>query len=264
MIAVLKSIVEFMISPMNLIGIGILASFLLKHTHPKLARKCLIFSIIWLFLTGTRFLPDILVYQLEKQHGVLHPDNSVYGLPIIVLGGGYTNDLNIPAQERLSHPSLARLAEGIRLYRAIDPAFVVFSGHASTGHTSQAKITKLAAIELGIPENKIRILEVPTTTEEEAMEYKKVFGNKYPDIVVVTSDIHMPRATYLFRKHGLNPISAPSNHMLKVRHSDKNKHAGKFSNFIQSLWPWQSGTGNFQKFSAAMHEYIGLLWARFN
>lgn len=264
MISVLKTTVEFLTSPMNLISIGVLASFLLKNTHPKLAGKCLFFSLVWLFLTGTRFLPDILVYQLEKQHDVLQPDNSVYGLPIIVLGGGSTNDLDIPAQEQLSHPSLARLTEGIRLYWAIDPAFIVFSGHSSKGHTSQAKITKLAAIDLGIPENKIRILEEPTTTEEEAMEYKNVFGNKYPDIVVVTSDIHMPRATYLFRKHGLNPIPAPSDHILKVCHSDKNKYAGKFSNFIQLFWSLQSGAGNFQKFSAAMHEYIGLLWARFN
>ncbi|MBK8625127.1 MAG: YdcF family protein [Saprospiraceae bacterium] len=77
---------------------------------------------------------------------------------------------------------------------------LVFSGYSSTNNVTQAAITRDAAIGLGIPEDDIFILEKPSTTEEEALEYTSAFGNKKATLILVTSDIHMPRSMYLFRK----------------------------------------------------------------
>ncbi|MBK8622521.1 MAG: YdcF family protein [Saprospiraceae bacterium] len=145
--------------------------------------------------------------------------------------------------------SLARLNEGIRVYYVLGRPTMIFSGYSSKKGVTQAMITKDSAICLGIPENKISILEDPTTTEEEALAYKKYFGQKHPNLILVTSDIHMPRAMYLFRKAGLNPVAAPSDHILRKDHT------------LNSFW-WSSHKNNFDKFSAALHEYIGLIWAK--
>lgn len=224
-------------------------AFLLKNQKPFVSKKLGIIALVWLLLTGTKFIPDLLVYGLEKQYNILIPDSTYINKPVLVLGGGSVYDVSISPQDRLVPNSLARLNEGIRLYYVLNRPMMVFSGYSSKKGVTQAVITRDAAISLGIPKDKISILEQPSTTEEEALAYKKYFGKKHPDLILVTSDIHMPRAMYLFRKVGLNPVAAPSDHILRKDHT------------FNSFW-WSSHKNNFDKFSAAIHEYIGLVWAR--
>jgi uncharacterized SAM-binding protein YcdF (DUF218 family) len=248
MIFFIKWIINFFIIPINLFWVCIIFAFLWRNTKQKRARNILYFSVFWLLITGTKFIPDLLVYGLEKQYSILIPDSTYINKPVLVLGGGSVYDVSISPQDRLVPNSLARLNEGIRLYYVLNRPMMVFSGYSSKKGVTQAAITRDAAISLGIPKDKISILEQPSTTEEEALAYKKYFGKKHPDLILVTSDIHMPRAMYLFRKVGLNPVAAPSDHILRKDHT------------FNSFW-WSSHKNNFDKFSAAMHEYIGLIWA---
>jgi uncharacterized SAM-binding protein YcdF (DUF218 family) len=59
----------------------------------------------------------------------------------------------------------------------------------------------------------------------------------------------MPRAIFLFRKAGMNPIPAPTNYYLKH---------GSQKNF----WEWILYSGNIEMVQVSLHEYIGILWAR--
>lgn len=248
MLHLIKYFVDIFIIPLNLFWAFIIFAFLWRNTKPKRARNILYFSVFWLLISGTKFIPDLLVYGLEKQYNTLKPDSTLLHKPVMVLGGGSVYDISISPQDRLSPNSLARLNEGIRLYHVLDQPMMVFSGYSSKKGVTQAAITRDAAVSLGIPKDKISILEQPSTTEEEALAYKKYFGKKHPDLILVTSDIHMPRAMYLFRKVGLNPVAAPADHILRKDHT------------LYSFW-WSSHKNNFDKFSAAMHEYIGLVWA---
>ena len=58
----------------------------------------------------------------------------------------------------------------------------------------------------------------------------------------------MPRAMYLFQKTGLNPLAAPTNHLIK-----KGKHT--------CFWDWLPSSANIRKMECAIHEYAGLAWA---
>ena len=53
---------------------------------------------------------------------------------------------------------------------------MVTSGYSSLELQSQASVAKKAAIELGVPEDQIRMLESPSTTFEEAQAFKDTFG----------------------------------------------------------------------------------------
>ena len=249
---------------MNVFWIITILYFVSSFRNSKSQKRIIYIGLFWLGITSTKFIPDLMVYSLEKQYCTLNLDFDTLGNEsnILVLGGGGVYDIEISSQERLSHIALARLSEGLRIYHEIGHSKLIFSGNSSTKDITQAEITRDAAISLGIPKEDIYLLEMPSTTEEEAKEYKAVFGNSKSNLILVTSDIHMSRAMYFFRKQGLNPIAAPSDHILKTRYYqnikfDKNVNSSKTRN---DFW-WESQISNFEKFYSAMHEYIGLLWA---
>jgi uncharacterized SAM-binding protein YcdF (DUF218 family) len=74
-----------------------------------------------------------------------------------------------------------------------------------------------------------------------------MFGKNRP-VVVVTSAIHMPRAIMLFRKAGVKAVAAPTNHILKY-------------GSVKDPWGWVPGSGNVGMMEAAVHEYVGMVWA---
>lgn len=252
---------------MNIFWILIGLYFVSGYKKYKHQIRFLYAALIWMLVTGTKWMPDLMVYGLEKQYDAFSLEDEVGqdSVYIHVLGGGGNNDPDIPKQERLSQASLARMSEGIRIHRMIPNSKLIFSGYSSTKTVTQAALTKEAAIALGISKEDIIILETPSTTEEEALTYKSAFGKSDAKIILVTSDAHMPRAMYLFKKHGLDPVAAPSDHILK-RHYGKPDVLGfegvSASSILSGNYWWKSHRSNFDKFYLAMHEYIGLLWAK--
>ena len=103
-----------------------------------------------------------------------------------------------------------------------------------------------AAVLLGAETSQIRMQKKPKNTWSEATECKRLYGDT-AQLVIVTSAIHMPRAMYLFQKAGLDPIAAPTSHLIKK---------GKKRNF----WFWIPVSDNIKKTEAAVHEYVGMLW----
>jgi len=87
-------------------------------------------------------------------------------------------------------------------------AFMVTSGRFTKSPMSHAEITKQAAIELGISPQRIKVQSNPRTTCEEVTDFINTHGAD-DDLIVVTSAIHMRLAMQLFRRVGLNPITAP-------------------------------------------------------
>lgn len=250
MIFGLKAIVSFLINPLNVFWIGILYYLVKKR------KAALYLSLGFLAITGTKWVPDLMVYSLEKRYAVFEPDHQSQTLPvhIMVLGGGGSYDITKPAQERLSSMALARLTEGVRLYLAMPGSKMIFSGYSGRGGVTQASLMKSAAMALGVTEKDIEILEKPTTTEEEAQAYLSSYGYRESRLILVTSDIHMPRSMFLFQKQGLKPIAAPGDHILKTSFKPiKNNDPGTAERY--NFW-WDSGKSNFEKFSSAMHEYI--------
>jgi uncharacterized SAM-binding protein YcdF (DUF218 family) len=252
MIDFIKFIVNCLIQPWYVFWALLLIHFYVILVKKKQTQRWLYMALGWILITGTKFLPDLLVYGLESQYSVIDIqklDNSKTHY-IHVLGGGSYHDIHLPPHEQLSHPSLTRVNEGVRLYHAIPGSTMIFSGYSSSGGVTQAKIGANAAQSLGVDSVDILLLESSKTTEEEARDLVNLALPLETQIILVTSDIHMPRAMHLFKKAGLNPIPAPGGHLLK-KHYKGNK----------ADWWWSSGQDNFGKFSAAMHEYIGLVWA---
>ena len=247
----MKALLSWLILPIPvllLIFMGVLFLYLKKNY--KLGKYLFSVSIIWLLTISTPFLPNLLVSQLEDHYNTFSVTNLIKNqqpINILVLGAGYSDDERFPANNNLAEAALGRLCEGIRIHRIIHGSFIVTSASGYENEITQAEITRQAAILLGVDSLSIKMQIKPKNTKQEASGYKRLFGDS-AQLILVTSAIHMPRAMKLFRKAGLNPLPAPTNHLIK-----KGKH--------RDFWGWVPSTGNIEKMESAVHEYVGLVWA---
>ena len=190
-------------------------------------------GVLFFLICSTNYIPRKIIASMEAKYASLEvqsiqPTKTTY---IHVLGAGYDLNPKLPAVAQVSTKTLARLAEGIRVYRKVPNAILVTSGYSAYGLESQAAVVKKAAIELGIPEEAIQCLETPSTTKEEAQAFANKFG-KGVQVIVVTDALHMPRAMKTFQEQGFEPIAAPTSYIVPT---GLNSYNGFTLPTIQSL-----------------------------
>ncbi len=231
----------------NGLMILLLVAFLFRRYQKKRVSNWMIGFIILLFLvSATEYLPKYLAKGLEDKYlpFKLAVNSRDTGKVLVhVLGSGYSLDDRLPANQQIGLPALGRLAEGIRIHRAIKNSVIICSGNSSLGLETQAEVTKRAAIILGINANEIETLNNPSTTQEEARELGKVFDKKIK-LIIVTDAMHMPRAIALFKMEGFIPTAAPTN--FKV-------HEGP----LQRGLKWWPSFSNIGLMNYVLHEYLG-------
>jgi len=208
-------------------------------------------AVGWLFILSASPVPVLLAGNLENRYEVLQVqdiEQTGKAIHLLVLGGGHTNDLRLPATNQLSLTALGRLAEGIRLQRQLPGSLLITSGWSSSGRTPQAEVLARTALLLGMDSAAIRMQANPGNTRMEAAEYKRMFGDT-AQLVLVTSAIHMPRAMYLFRREGLEPLAAPASHLVK------DDGRSPYRN-------WLPSAGKIRMMESVIHEVGGMVEAR--
>ena len=110
-----------------------------------------------------------------------------------------------------------------------------------------AKVMADVASVLGISENDIVLEPDSKDTKDEAVLIQKIVENE--KFILVTTASHIPRSMALFKKRGMQPIPAPIDHWVKER---QRISPGSF-------FP---STGELRKAERAIHEYLGLVWAK--
>jgi uncharacterized SAM-binding protein YcdF (DUF218 family) len=238
--------------PLTIFWIILLTGIVLYFLKRKRTGLGLVFfSVLWLAIISTPFLPHLLVSSLEKRFPPLlelpklPANDTVY---ILVLGGGHMENVNLPPNDQLSLSSVSRLLEGIRLHRLSPGSRMVFSGIAKNYNYSHATVMRQSALSMGVEEEKISLLPTSVNTQAEAIDYAKKFGTGNT-LILVTDAIHMPRAMFLFQKAGQSPIPAPTNHLVK-------------SNRRMRLEDWGPSSENIAMMEYAMHEMLGMVWAK--
>lgn len=157
------------------------------------------------YLLCTPFLISALVAHTERVYLPYTPKDSTVSHNVLVLGGGFNSDPNIPELTRLSREGLARIAEGVRLATQMPESTIITSGYFSTTNEDIAGTMRAAAISLGLAPERIHMQYPAHNTRAEARMYVEQF-NPHDTLVLVTSAIHMPRAVKLFTKSGVTHI----------------------------------------------------------
>lgn len=249
---VLKKIIGPLITPLPVCFAILIAGivFLWGRKRQQLGKILVSISMAGLFVSSTPWVSTFMIRPLEHKYPALTQFN---GLPeikwVVVLGGGMLDDENISANSQLYDSSVSRLAEGIRIHRRLPGTKLIVSGGPASGTISEAEAMAGTASLLGVDRQEIVLEKTSLDTEDQAILVKKIIGND--DLILVTSASHMPRSMALFKKQGMRPIAAPTDYKTKPR--------GKVGLRLFSLCP---GARHILMIEMAMHEYLGMLWAK--
>lgn len=207
------------------------------------AKFFLLAGLILLILFTNRPFGNVLLAPLEDKFPPLRIEEHGDARFVVVLAGSLNFKPDLPITSQMTAPMMIRLTEGIRIHKALPHTKLVLSGGGRHAVSEAEMMRRLAGIFGVDPENMILEAKSLTTYEEAALIQPIVRGEKF---ILVTSARHMPRSMALFRKFGMSPVPAPTNHLVRP-HQDF-----PFEN-------WIPHANNLVLCSEAVYEYMGLL-----
>ena len=167
---------------------------------------------------------------------------------IVVLGTGFNDDPQMPANSQVSGTFLSRILEGARIYRSSSNARLLISvaGVAS----EQSKQSFLASMRdlLQLEADRVGLITTAKSTADEAEAASEQLGEN--QLILVTSAAHMKRAVAIFTDAGLKPTAAPTAYQF-VRAGTSNDSA---------LRRWIPSTHGINGNHQWLYEYVALLW----
>ena len=246
-------LVHALLNPFYVFLFLLLASGLFYYlSRYRLAQIAGFSGVIWLLLVSCSPLPGFLTKKREQRYQLLHlsQEKGLDSLAhVVVLGAGHSNAPSYPVYSRLSEPALKRLLEGVRIHQALPGTRLVCSGYSKTGRQSQAEALAEMALQLGVSPTDTILQPHAVNTEAEARTFANRFGSDHR-LVLVTSALHMPRAMFWFQHHDLDPIPAPTNHLVMPDPGHE-----PFS--------WKPSLKKIEMTQKLLHEYAGMLYAQF-
>lgn len=106
-----------------------------------------------------------------------------------------------------------RFEAGVSLFRAQKAPLLLFTGAQQPTDergVNEGEMLRKAAIEHGVPPDKISVTGIAATTAEESNAVKKYLDSTGGHrIILVTSAYHMRRSAFLFRRAGVDVIPFP-------------------------------------------------------
>ena len=251
----LKKTVSFWLMPLPFCLVLLVAGlwFLRNSRRPRLGRGLVGTGVLLLLLFSNGFVSLRLVQPLESRYPAAPEFRSDATVPaafarcryVVVLGSGHADVADLPATSKLSSHGLARLAEGVRLLRALPAAKLIVTGPGDPGQPTHAAVLAQAAIALGVSADRIVKIEHARDTEDEVNAVHLLVGDA--PLALVTSAWHLPRAVALAQRAGLDTLPCPAGYL------GKSGPGGRWSGLS---WSPES----LERSSWALRERLGNLW----
>lgn len=247
-----KKIVGSFFQPIPLcLSLLLLGLFFLIFTRKRKTGKVLVgIGALILAIFSYGGVSDMLLNPLEGKYPAISAFEELKDIKwVVVLSGGCGVDPDLPLSTYLSESSLARLSEGVYIHNKLPETKLILTGRSGfEGITPVAEVMEAVAVEWGVGPEDI-VLEIKATdTKDHPIYVKEIVGKDR--FILVTSASHMPRAMAFFRKHGMEPIPAPTDYMVKKR--EGGLRPGVF-------FP---NAGSLEKAERTIHEYLGMVWGK--
>ncbi len=251
MLLLQKIISNLFLSPMFLIIILGIIAFLLYKTNIRrtIISKLLLILICALYILSIEPTKDLIVSPLEKLYEPIGQEGLEEGDIYVILGSGIFDNAPLSLNESgiPTETALARIIEGVRLYKKSPKKIVVSGGIVFDGKKSEAEVYKKIMLDLGVLEDDIIIESKSHTTGENAKYTSEIMKNyDYEKVILITSATHMNRSKKSFERNGVEVIPAPCNYLVKY------KRYG-FRAFMPQI-------KNIEYINRALWEYVGFIY----
>lgn len=243
-----KNLIHLLVMPLPLSLICAAMAAIFRIRGFRRSAWCLLAAAAAIiYLSSMSVVGDALLGPLESKYaGLSQSEPATAAAYVVVLGSSYSPRDGVPVTAAIADDGLARIVEGVRIFRRLPGARLVVSGGAPNGGSPSAIGYALLARDLGVDAAALDILDQPIDTNEEAQALAKLIGSK--SFILVTSAYHMPRAVRLMQRIGLQPIPAPTGQSVGMP-ADVD-----WRRFV----PTSAG---LRKTERAIHEYLGLFAA---
>jgi uncharacterized SAM-binding protein YcdF (DUF218 family) len=199
-----------------LLLIGVCA-WLLLSPRSRRAHVTLVAIVVWYTLLSINPIPDAVARYWSRGFAPLERSAVPPGRAAVVLLGSGSYTAFDWTNNRTAVPDpigLARTLEAARVYKLIDAAWVVSSGGLPPRRSpavSPSEAMKDTLLRLGVPASRVIVKDVALDTHDEAMNVAALLPSLHVDhVVLVTSGVHLRRATGTFRAAGIDVIPAPA------------------------------------------------------
>ena len=161
-------------------------------------------------VAGSGVISGVLARQLEGPYFEINPLQSPVPDLIVVLGGGGMEGANGRFQ---GNSSGDRMILAAQLYHQRPETRFLCTGQRiesmSSSAANPAEVSRDVLVRLGVPDSSIELVGGRNTSEE-MKHLAERFADSQQTIGLLTSAWHLPRATRLARRNGLNTLPLPA------------------------------------------------------
>jgi uncharacterized SAM-binding protein YcdF (DUF218 family) len=209
----LRKFVGLCLMPAGLVWLGLLALARVLARR-GLGRFAVAVVALWALYTlaGNAWLGGLLAAFLQRGYASIDPFRQGRFDAVVVLGGGV--DVSDEGKPMLTAAG-DRVLLAVRLFRAGDVGLLVTTGpFAARAHgrpISDAAATATIWRQLGVPAERIVVLEGPRSTTAEVLAIRDaVARNGWSRVGVLTSAWHLRRAMRLCSRYGVHAYPLPA------------------------------------------------------
>lgn len=200
-----------LVIPVNLaVALLLVATVFLLLRRFKRAFILIGVAMIWILFWSMPVASIWIGGHLENQYPYSPSDHVPTADAIVVLGGHTANNRTNWFANFDPTKTASRISRGAELFTHHKAPYIVVSGAALDGGTSEAQTMARYLKQQGIVEDSIIIEENSFTTKENAIYTAKLLRKLGAHrIILVTSALHTPRSVATFEKENLDIIAAP-------------------------------------------------------
>lgn len=225
----------------------LVVAWLFVKPKSRAPRTALVFAVIGYAAASIYPIPHAVErWMASPFHQLTRADVARGRTVVVLLGSGSSRreDWSGVRFSFLDPAGLERTLEAARLYRLLNPEYVISSGGVVEDDSVGAAM-KTTLIQLGVPADRILVEGKSLNTRDEAVMVAAMLPHlDVEHVVLVTSPIHMRRSVGLFRAVGINAIPA-----IARQH--------QYSGFPVHILPSETG---LRTSALVVHEILGIAY----
>jgi len=243
-----KLITAFILPPGIFILVMLLAGTVLVAGKRRLTGILLVLFGLSMWVLSIAPVTDLMLAGLIRD---IQPGNDLPQGDVIVLLGGGVDDRLVDLSGKtgiLSESMVDRLVTAARLAARRKLPIIVSGGGTPAGQVPEAEAARRYLLDLGVPVAAIITEGLSTVTFENAENVREICRRRgFTRPILVTSDYHLKRALWSFKKAGL-PCTPFANGLASLPVKEY-----RWEHFLP---------GSFDAAAHYLHEYIGLVYYR--